>query len=141
VSSTPTPLPATATPTPAPSAGWRLAAPVLRSPESGAQISCSAVDSLVWLPVAQMGPTDLYVMHLGYVNGRAADGSEQIMWILEQPRPANVTAWEMDGDALCGLAPQEFGRQWRWYVEVVAQAGDKSTPVSPPSDTWGFTWN
>jgi hypothetical protein len=80
-------------------------------------------------------------MHLGYVNGRAADGSEQIMWILEQPRPANVTAWEMDGDALCGLAPQEFGRQWRWYVEVVAQAGDKSTPVSPPSETWGFTWN
>ena len=90
-----------------------------------------------WPPSA---PTDLYLLHLGYVNGRTADGGEEIVWVLEQQRPANVTSWTMD-TGLCGLAPLSQGRQWRWYVEVAEKGTDGTlTPVSPPSQMWGFTW-
>ncbi len=95
---TPTPLPtATATPTvphggysyPADAASasaFRLDAPVLRSPESGTPMSCSAPSSLVWLPVSYMRAEDKYVLHLGFVNGRMDDGQEIVIWVLEQPR-------------------------------------------------------
>jgi hypothetical protein len=41
----------------------------------------------------------------------------------------------------CNLAPQEYGRQWRWFVDVVAKDADGAvTPVSPPSEVRGFVW-
>ncbi len=70
-------------------------------------------------------------------SGVDGSGNEAVTWILAQPRPANRTSWDMDND-LCALAPQEFGRQWRWYVEVVDKDGNT---VSEPSQTWGFSWN
>ncbi|MCC9075883.1 LysM peptidoglycan-binding domain-containing protein [Litorilinea aerophila] len=145
---TATPQPPTATPTtrppatPAPTAtqvAYRLDPPLLRSPEDGTPVSCGAQDSLVWIGVPFIQPTDRYLLHLGFVSGYTADGQEVVTWVLEQPRPYNLTSWEMD-EALCGLAPQQYGRQWRWWVEVVAEEGSGYRPVSPPSEVWGFSW-
>jgi LysM repeat protein len=144
---TPTPLPTAtatlpaATPTPtATTAVVRLDTPMLRSPENGVSVRCGAGERLTWNPVPFIQPNDLYVAHLGYVNGRSADGAEQIVWVIAQQRPSNVTLWQLD-DSLCGLAPLEYGRQWRWYVDVVEKAADGTlTPVSPSSDVWAFTW-
>ncbi len=147
---TATPVPATrATNTPPPTATVqpvaaqsviRLDAPVLRSPEPGTPVSCSAPTSLVWLPVPFMRAEDKYVMHLGFVNGLTDANQEIVIWVLEQPRPANITSWDMDA-SLCALAPQEYGRQWRWYVEVSEEIDGKFVPVSPPSETWSLSWN
>lgn len=130
----------TSAPTNTPQPTTRLDAPVLRSPERGSSLSCSGNNSLIWLPVAFIRDTDQYLLHLGYLNGNNSDGSEQVTWILEQWRPSNVTLWDLD-EGLCGLAPQAFGRQWRWYVEVVEPAGKTWQPVSPPSAISGFSWN
>ncbi len=120
--------------------GMRLDAPVLRSPENGAAVQCGAGTQLAWAPVAFIQPNDLYVVHFGYVNGRDASGAEQVVWVLAQPRPSNVTLWQLD-DSLCGLAPFDYGRQWRWYVDVAEKAADGTLiPVSPASPTWGFAW-
>ena len=142
---TATPQPAATTPAIAPPTatlvvGMRLDAPVLRSPENGAAVQCGAGTQLAWAPVAFIQPNDLYVVHFGYVNGRDAGGTEQVVWVLAQPRPSNVTLWQLD-DSLCGLAPFDYGRQWRWYVDVAEKAADDTLiPVSPPSPTWGFAW-
>ncbi|MCB0161499.1 MAG: LysM peptidoglycan-binding domain-containing protein, partial [Caldilineaceae bacterium] len=138
---TPTAARATvAAPTPVPTATavqFRLAAPQLRSPENNATIACNSNDSLTWLGVDFIQPADEYIMHLGFVSGRDGAGNETITWVLAQPRPSSRTSWEMDND-LCALAPQAFGRQWLWYVEVVNEQGEA---VSPASDTWRFSWN
>jgi LysM repeat protein len=118
----------------------RVDAPQLRSPENATSVSCSAPDALVWEPVSALRATDLYLLHLGYVKGKTTAGGEEIVWVLEQQRPANVTSWGMD-TGLCGLAPLDQGRQWRWYVEVAEKGADGTlAPVSPPSQMWGFTW-
>ena len=119
----------------------RLDAPVLRPPENGTVVSCSKTESLAWNAVPFIQASDLYLVHLGYVNGPpAADGSEEIVWVLEQQRPAATTLWELDTN-LCGLAPFDFGRQWRWYVEVIERTADgQLNPVSDPSSVWGFSW-
>lgn len=136
-------VPPTATPalpTPLPTPALRLDAPALRSPEPGTPVSCSAPTSLVWLPVPFMRAEDKYVLHLGFVNGRTDEGQEIVIWVLEQPRPANLTSWDMDA-SLCSLAPQEYGRQWRWYVEAAEEIDGKLIPVSPTSEIWQFSWN
>ena len=92
---------------------------------------------MAWGTVDFMMPTDEFVMHLGFVNSQDDSGNEAVTWVLNQQRPANRASWEMD-PGLCGLAPQEFGRQWRWYVEIVDEEG---VTVSPSSETWGFSWN
>lgn len=132
----PTPTPA-ATNTPAATPSIRLAAPVLRSPEPGTPMRCAAdvQDSLAWNVVPGMGPGDEYELHLGYISGPPqADGTESINWTFSNRRPQ--TSWKLEHD-LCRLAPQEFNRQWRWYVQVVN--GD--AVVSPPSPIWAFSWN
>lgn len=141
--------PATATPaptaaavpaaTPAPQTSIRVDAPRLRAPESGAAVSCTGQNSLIWLQVPSVRPTDLYLVHLGYVNSIAADGSEEVIWVISQQRPAGTTSWSLDND-LCGLAPNTAGKQWRWYVEVVEPTAGGLQPVSPASTVWGFTW-
>lgn len=118
----------------------RVDAPGLRSPESGSSLSCGANNTVTWLPVAYIRESDQYLLHLGFLSGYNGDGSEQVTWILEQWRPSNVTQWELDA-GLCGLAPQAFGRQWRWSVEVVEANGNSWQPVSPSSAVWGFSWN
>jgi LysM repeat protein len=133
---TPTPVP---TATAEPLSAIRLDAPRLRAPENGTAVSCGAENVLTWLPVGSMRSTDLYLLHLGYVDGAAADGSEQVVWVITQPRPAGTTSWTLDND-LCGLAPSTSGRQWRWYVEVVERTSDGYLPVSAPSTLWGFAW-
>ncbi|HRA68831.1 MAG TPA: LysM peptidoglycan-binding domain-containing protein, partial [Caldilinea sp.] len=98
VASTPTPQPTVAAaapataPTPAAVAsGVRLDAPGLLSPENGTSVQCGAGGQLAWSAVPFISPTDSYVVHLGYVNGRDGGGVEQVVWVLAQPRPANVT--------------------------------------------------
>ena len=138
VPATATAVPATATPTA--TSAIRLDPPTLRTPENNVSVKCGSGESLVWNPVPFVEPDELYRVHLGYVNGRAQDGTEQIVWVIAQQRPAGVTLWKLD-DSLCGLAPFEFGRQWRWYVEVVEAGADGSqTAISPASPVWGFTW-
>ena len=119
------------------SGSYRLDAPILRSPEDQTPMSCRAEDSLVWAPVPFMAPADTYLLHVGFVSAISEDGEPTITWILEQPRESNRTSWDLDTD-YCSLAPQELGRQWRWYVEVIDEDGDA---VSPPSPIWAFSWN
>jgi len=118
----------------------RLDAVQLRSPENGSFLSCNGSNSLIWLPVSFMREGDRYLLHLGFLSGYNTDGTESIVWVLEQLQPANATIWHMD-EGLCGLAPQDFGRQWRWYVEVVESTDTAKVPVSLPSAIWGFSWN
>ena len=134
-------VPATATAMPTEAGGAvRLDAPVLISPESGTPMSCSGQSTLVWERVQFMRDDDKYVLHLGFVSGRQDNGEDVVTWVLAQPRPATQSSWDLDA-SLCGLASQAFGRQWRWWVEVVAEADGGATPVSPPSLVWGFSWN
>lgn len=138
-SATATSVPPTATSV-TPATTIRLDAPQLRSPENGAFLSCGGDNALVWLPVSFIREDDSYLLHLGFINGYNTDGSELIVWVLEQQLPANVTIWKMD-EALCSLAPQEFGRQWRWYVEVIETTENGTQSVSQPSAIWAFSWN
>lgn len=127
----------------APSSGQqaiRLEAPRLRSPENGAEVSCSGVTSMAWLPVEFMRESDQFLLHLGFVNGVGTDGRETITWVLEQVQASNNTLWAMD-TGLCGLAPQQFGRKWYWYVEVIETANAARVRVSTPSEVWTFSWN
>jgi hypothetical protein len=112
----------------------------LRSPDNGARISCNASNVIAWLPVNFVRESDQYLLHLGFVGAVGSDGREVITWVLEQVQNANNTIWPMDS-GLCGLAPQEFGRKWYWYVEVVDMANGGRVRVSAPSETWAFFWN
>ena len=132
--------PTTAAAAPTAAATVRLDAPRLRSPEPNAFLSCQGENTLTWLPVAFMRESDQYRLHLGFLSGYNADGTEAITWVLEQLMPASVSLWLMD-EGLCGLAPQSTGRQWRWYVEVVESTGGALQPVSQSSPIWGFSWN
>lgn len=143
--STPTPTTAVTIPTATPIAAattskFRLDAPLLISPENRVSVKCGASEQLAWSAVPFIQPNDVYVVHLGYVNNRDADGVDQVVWVIAQQRPSNVTLWRLD-DTLCGLAPTEYGRQWRWYVDVAEKADDGAlTVVSPASEMWSFTW-
>ena len=96
---------------------------------------CSANQFVRWEPVPGLAPGDEYVLFLGYVNSAPnAAGDVQVVPLLEQ-RNGQRANWEMNPD-YCGMAPQTFGRRWRWYVQVFN--GD--VPVSPPSPVWEFTW-
>ena len=119
------------------SGNYRLDAPTLRSPESGTPMSCAARDSLVWNTVPFIAPTDQFVLHLGFVSNVTQNGDQTVTWILELIREQSRTSWDLDSD-YCALAPQEWGRQWRWYVQVIDENGN---PVSPASETWAFSWN
>ena len=132
----PTAIPtAIPTATPTPTAAIRLDAPSQVDPAQGINVSCSDEQYVRWNPVNGLAPDDEYVLFLGYVNSAAdAAGNAQVVPLLEQ-HTGQRTNWRMD-KAYCGLAPQTFGRSWRWYVQVYE--GD--TPVSPPSETWEFTW-
>ncbi|MEZ4862226.1 MAG: LysM peptidoglycan-binding domain-containing protein [Caldilineaceae bacterium] len=142
--SAPTSAPPSATATLLPAQGdqaqIRVDAPILRSPEDSSYLSCSSTNSLTWLPVAYIRNDDQYLLHLGFLSGYNENNVEQVTWILEQFRTSNVTLWELD-ESLCGLAPQAFGRQWRWYVEVVEFVDGSWKAVSPPSAIWSFSWN
>ncbi len=132
-----TPAPAAASPTPVPTQAstLRLDTPVLLGPESGTPMRCNAIDSLTWRAVPFMGPGDEYELHLGFISGPPqANGSETVSWAITLRRPQ--PSWQLES-GLCIQAPQEYNRQWRWYVQVVN--GD--TPVSPPSAIWAFSWN
>jgi LysM repeat protein len=115
----------------------RLDPPRLRSPENGAQLSCAAGNSLAWESVPFIQGDDQFVMHLGFVSSRSAEGQETVVWVLEQVQTAQNTLWLMDA-GLCALAPQELGRKWYWYVEVV---NANRVAVSEPSPVWSFSWN
>lgn len=136
---TPGPVQSTAT-TPKPAVettNYRLDAPSLLNPVDGVNVQChtSAPQFIQWEKVNSIAPDDGYVLFLGYINGPAQpDGSENITWLLRQP-VGQQTSWKMDPE-YCNLAPQEFGREWRWYVQVF----DNGTAVSPASEVRAFTW-
>lgn len=131
----------TSTPIPAESAASadaiRLDSPVLRTPQNGEALQCSRSNSLVWNPTPFITLQDNYVLHLGYVSALGENGEAQVQWVLAQESDSTRTSWEMDSE-YCALAPQELGREWRWYVEVVDESG---ATISPPSEIWAFTWN
>lgn len=119
------------------SEGIRVDAPVLRTPQDGESLQCSRSNSLVWNPTPFITLQDNYVLHLGYVSAFDGSGDAEVQWVLAQQSDSTRTSWEMDSE-FCSLAPQELGRQWRWYVEVVNESG---VSISPPSEIWAFTWN
>jgi len=133
----PTAIPtATQVPTPTPTNTIRLDAPSQIDPAQDAGISCGAANQIMrWNPVNGLAPGDEYMLFLGYVNSAPdAAGNVQVVPLFEQ-RTGQITNWQMN-PSYCNLAPQTFGRRWRWYVQVFN--GD--VPVSPPSPTWEFTW-
>lgn len=142
---TPAPTPKTPTatpPAPLPTAtvsALRLDAPALLSPENGANVGCASSSQMAWAAVPFIRDTDRYRLHLGYVSTKDAAGNVSVAWVIQQLQPANQTSWNMD-ISLCALAPQELGRQWQWYVEVVEPSGAAYAAVSPPSPTWTFVW-
>lgn len=120
--------------------GMRVTAPILRAPVSGVSIDCSRPATLQWLRSADISPDDFYRVHLGFVSGRDDGGNPRITWIVEQSVASTVTQLPLDA-TLCNTAPADYGNQWRWYVDVVADSGGNKLPVSTPSDIWGFAWN
>jgi LysM repeat protein len=118
----------------------RVEAPKLVLPVEAATIGCRTGGILVWQRVQFVKDSDKYVLHLGFVNGRSADGQENVAWVVSQAVPVTMTEWSLD-TSLCDLAPAEFGNQWRWWVEVAQQVDGRLESVSPPSAIRGFTWN
>ncbi len=110
---------------------------MLRSPENGTAASCGGGLTLTWQAVPSIRATDQYRINMGYGSGQA--GGEQVTWVIAQLRPSNNTSWQPNTD-LCALAPQEYDRAWRWYVDVVEKTAADVQPVSLPSQTWSFTW-
>jgi LysM repeat protein len=117
----------------------RLGVPKLLVPSNGATVGCATGGKLIWERVQFIKDSDRYVLHLGFVSGRGDDGQENVTWVLAQSNPVTRTEWQLD-TALCDLAAEDFGRQWRWWVEVVEESEGESVSVSPPSEVWGFTW-
>lgn len=135
----PTPVPtrtAAPTPTPTPTNTIRLDAPTLLDPAQDINVSCGAATQIMrWNPVNGLAPGDEYMLFLGYVNSAPdAAGNVQVVPLFEQ-RIGQDTNWQMN-PSYCNLAPQTFGRRWRWYVQVFSG----NEPVSPPSPVWEFTW-
>ena len=125
----------------APAESFRLQPPVLASPESGTPFRCDQRDILVWNPAPFLGEGDQYELNLGYVSALNESGGEVVSWPYRIPVEANRTSWQLD-PAMCGNAPQEFGRRWRWFVQIVQVDGaGNRVLVSPPSETRGFLWN
>jgi hypothetical protein len=93
----------------------------------------------MWQRVQFVKDSDRYVLHLGFVAGRANNGQENVTWVVAQSSPVTQTEWRLD-TTLCDLAPEEFDHQWRWWVEVVEEADGDTISVSPPSEVRGFVW-
>jgi len=145
---TPTLQPATPTPQPTvtPTVTIRFPAPVLTNPGDGAGYSETSFIELKWEGVGGLAPDEGYVVHVGYV---VAD--EQTEWFHEQF--VRGTAWQVEA-WLYGRAPQEFGRRYRWYVQVMQVSRDVAgdvlrddagkivgQPVSPESERRTFIWH
>jgi LysM repeat protein len=120
----------------------RLETPALLVPPDGSVVGCATGGKLIWQRVQFVKDSDFYVLHLGFVSG-GSNGEEVVTWVLAQSSPVTQTDWQLD-TSLCDLAPDDFGREWRWWVEVVAASdvarGGETVSVSPPSEVWGFTW-
>lgn len=147
----PTPTPP-ATPTPSPTATPTVAlpfpAPVLTNPGDGTPYS-GGETSLIWLEwesVDALEADEGYVIHVGCVVGE-----EQTEWIHEQF--VRQTTWRVEA-WLYGRAPREFGRRYRWYVQVVRVSRDEAgdvlrddagrivgQPLSPESEQRTFIWH
>jgi LysM repeat protein len=130
---------ATSAPTNSAPLGMRLPAPLLRGPLDGVTVRCADGGKLSWEPVSEMAATDSYRLHMGYVSELDAAGNARVTWVVDQPVPATTTQVALDR-AMCKMAAEELGNQWRWYVEVAQTEGGSAIPVSPPSDVWSFVW-
>lgn len=123
---TATPTPPPATPTPA----ITVAAPVLLSPGSGAGFRGS--DALIYLK--WQNPGGLPEGAGNRLSIGVVVGPDTVEWRFRENLGTvtdfQVPAW------LFGQAPQEFGRTYVWYVEVVVG----ETVVSPASARWQFQW-
>ncbi|MBX3053791.1 MAG: LysM peptidoglycan-binding domain-containing protein [Caldilineaceae bacterium] len=132
---TPRPPLATFTPTPTPTTAIRLSAPRQIDPAQGINVQCIPNQEAKWQAVDGLLPGDEYKFSLGYVNSLPdATGKVEVLPLLEQ-RTGQRLSMRLNPE-FCSLAAQEFGRRWRWYVQIF----NGGTPVSPPSETWEFTW-
>lgn len=123
----------------APATNIRLEAPVLLEPADGATVECETPSVVSWQRVQFVKDSDKYLLHLGFVSGPPNGDQETITWVLAQARPVTETSWEMD-PSLCDLAPAEYDRQWRWWVEVIEENGAQ-VAVSPPSAVRRLRWD
>lgn len=139
---TPTEMP-TATPIPVPPAvvptpGMRYAAPPLLDPRDGSRFSGPGLVPpirLMWSSVGGLAPDEYYQVIIDYTH----EGGmwREVGWIKD-------TQWPVP-DYLYGLLTGP--RECHWHVQVMhVTAADadgnptEGTPVSPPSETWMFTW-
>ncbi len=131
-----TPRPTVApTATPTPKVTIRLDAPVLLDPAQGINVPCSANQIIRWNAVNGLVAGDEYVLFLGYVNSAPDGGGNVAVVPLLEQRTGQRTNWPMD-TGYCNVPPQEFGRRWRWYVQIF----NGRDPVSPASQVWEFSW-
>lgn len=135
----PVPTPEPASLTTGDGAAVRVEAPVLLVPTDKSVVGCATGGKLIWQRVQFIKDSDKYVLHLGFVSGQGSNGQESVTWVVAQNMPVTQTEWMLD-TALCDLTPAEFGREWRWWVEVVEEANGSTVSVSPPSTMNGFIW-
>ncbi|MCS7038487.1 MAG: LysM peptidoglycan-binding domain-containing protein [Caldilineales bacterium] len=121
---TPTRVPATPTP------AITVAAPVLVSPGSGAGFQGS--DALIYLK--WQNPGGLPEGAGNRLSIGVLVGPDTVDWRFRE-NVGTVTDFQVPA-WLFGQAPQEFGRTYIWYVEVVIG----ETVISPASARWQFQW-
>lgn len=134
----------TATPTATPPTAMKFSAPKPVNPGDGAHYRGEeAIIELKWEGAGGLAADEEYVVHLGYVV--AADG--RVEWVLTEPleEPLKGLSWMVPA-WLHGRAPQEFGRTYRWFVQVERVIRDEAgkvisrQPISPPSEVRTFIW-
>jgi hypothetical protein len=123
-----------------------LTNPSDNTPYTGGERS---VIELKWEDVGVLGPGEEYVIYVGVL---LADGA--IDWIQAEPlgEPFQGLSWVVPA-WMHGVAPQESGRNYRWYVQVERVTRDEdgalardddgiavSMPLSPPSTVRAFSW-
>jgi len=134
----------TSEPTQTPTVAALRPAPLLINPEEGKAYSGdSAIIELKWSGVDGLGPDEEFVVHVGYLE---ADGS--VVWVVDRPQeqPLRDISWYVPGWVF-GLAPQDSGRTYVWYIQVESVVRDETgaftgdrEPVSAPSEQHRFSW-
>jgi len=134
----------TSEPTQTPAVATPRAAPLPVNPEDGTPYSGdTAIIELKWSGADGLGPDEEFVVHVGYLE---ADGS--VVWVVDQPQeqPLRDLSWYVPGWVF-GLAPQESGRTYVWYIQVERVVRDETgaftgerEPVSAPSEQYRFSW-
>jgi hypothetical protein len=121
-----------ATPTPAP----RFGKPVLLGPPDGQVFVRDDELILSWQDMGILADNEWYAVRLTWLqDGQLSYGGNNI----------KQNFWRVPADFYWGLADQDTGRQYEWYVFIEAITTDENgqqlaQPVSEASDISSFLW-